>query len=35
MTLYPLSFVEFLSALGNGFDIDFIQKRKWDSLSPP
>lgn len=32
MTLYPLSFREFLSALGNDFDVDFIQKRKWDSL---
>ena len=32
MTLYPLSFREFMSAMGNDFDIDFIQKRKWDSL---
>ncbi len=32
MTLYPLSFREFMSALGNDFDIDFILQRKWDSL---
>lgn len=32
MTLYPMSFREFITALGNQYDLEIIERQKWESV---